>query len=122
MALEPVSSTTTGIAVAAGTITITGSIFGVQYEALLAGFFGGLCYLTYAPSMTKGRITLALVTSSLMAGYFAPILAAGVHHYLPWTQDLAEGPMRIAAAAGIGLMGQSVIPAIVGKLNSWITK
>lgn len=122
MALEPVSSTTTGIALAAGTVTLTGSIFGVQYEALLAGFFGGLCYLTYAPPTTKLKIAGSLATSSLMAGYFAPILAITAKHFLPWLSTVAEAPLRIATAAGIGLLGQSLLPAIIKKLNSVIVK
>lgn len=120
MALEPVSSSTTGIALAAGTITITGSVFGVQYEALLAGFFGGLCYITYSPPTKKIRLAATLVAASLMAGFFAPIIQVGLLNYLPWLKEVNETALRIGVAAWIGLAGQSVLPAILSKLNKKI--
>jgi hypothetical protein len=121
MALEPVSSTTTaGIAIGAGAITITGSIFGVQYDALIAGFFGGLCYLTYIPQTSKLKVASSLLTASLMAGYFTPILSAALAHYFEWLQDISSGAFHIGVAAWIGFAGQSAGPAVIKKLNTWI--
>ncbi len=118
---EPVSTTaTTGIALAAGTLTISGSILGVQYEALLAGFFGGLCYLTYIPPTTKLRVATSLAVSSLMAGFFAPILTVGLLNYLPWLVQAGETTLRIGVAAWVGLAGQSALPAILSKMNKKI--
>lgn len=122
MALEPVSSTTTGIALAAGTITITGSVFGVEYEALLAGFFGGLCYITYTTPTTKIRLAAMLATASLTAGFFAPILTVGLLNYLPWLEKVNEVALRIGVAAWIGLVGQSAMPYILSKLNKKIAE
>lgn len=117
---EPVSSTTTGIALAAGTVTITGSVFGVQYEALLAGFFGGLVYITYSPPTSKMRLAASLVAASLSAGFFAPIVTVGLLNYLPWMEKVAESALRIGVAAWIGLAGQSALPFILSKLNKKI--
>lgn len=117
---EPVASATTGIAIAAGTLTITGSILGVQYEALLAGLFGGLCYLSYSPTVSKLRLSVNLATSSLMAGFFAPILMVGVLNYFPYLSKAGETPLRIAVAAWIGLVSQSAVPFLLKKLNKKI--
>lgn len=117
---EPVSSTTTGIALAAGTLTITGSVFGVQYEALLAGFFGGLCYLTYVPPAGRLRLAASLAAASLMAGFFAPIITVGLLNYFPWLSKAGEITLRIGVAAWVGLVGQSALPAILRKLNKKI--
>lgn len=122
MALEPVSSSTTGIALAAGTITITGSVFGVQYEALLAGFFGGLCYITYTPPASKMRLASMLAAASLTAGFFAPILTVGLLNYVPWLEKVSETALRIGVAAWIGLAGQSALPFILSKMNKKIAE
>lgn len=120
MALDPVSSSTTGIALAAGTVTLTGSIFGVEYEALLAGFFGGLCFITYTPATTKLKLAATLVASSLMAGFFAPIVSVGLLNYFPWLKEVSESALSIGVAAWIGLASQSAVPYLLAKLNKKI--
>lgn len=111
---EPASSTA-GIAIAAGTITLTGSILGVHYDALLAGFFGGLVSLSYLPAMPATRIAGSVATSALVAGFFAPIIGAALANYFPWMSGTGDH-MRIAAAAALGICSQVLIPA----LFSWI--
>lgn len=120
MALDPVSPPASAIAIAAGSITITGSIFGLQYEALLAGFFGGLCFVTYAPPATKGRLAASLLAASLMAGFFAPIILVGLLNYVSWLAQVNETALRIGVAAWIGLAGQSSLPFILSRVNKKI--
>lgn len=108
---EPASSTI-GIAIAAGTITLTGSIFGVQYDALLAGFFGGLVSLSYLPPMTRTRIAGSVAGSSLIAGWFAPVASITAGNYFPYLSGTGEVTVRIAAAAALGLCAQVAIPAL----------
>jgi len=105
---EPASSTA-GVAIAAGTLTLTGTILGVHYDALLAGFFGGLVSLSYLPSMSRGKIAGTVAGSSILAGYFAPVIAAAAQHYLPWLLGVGDY-LRLASAAGFGLTAQVVIP------------
>lgn len=112
---EPASSTAS-IAFAAGTITLTGSILGVHYDALLAGFFGGLVALSYLPAMPPMRIAGTVVAASLMAGFFAPIIAVGAANYFPWLVGTGDS-LRIAMAAGLGIFGQSLIPIALGYLR-----
>lgn len=63
------------IAIAAGTITLSGSAFGVQYDALLAGLAGGLVSLLYLPAMPALKMAGTVAGSGLLAGYFAPVIA-----------------------------------------------
>ena len=115
---EPASSTA-GVTIAAGTITVTGSVLGVQYDMLLAGFFGGLVSLSYLPSMSPWKIAGSVVGSSLLAGFFAPLIAAGAVHYLPWLASVGDFT-RMAAAAALGIGAQVVIPAGLKRLSKWL--
>jgi len=115
---EPAASTA-GIALAAGTITLTGSIVGVQYDALLAGFFGGLVSLSYLPAMSPWKITGSVASSSLLAGYFAPIAAALALNYFPWLHGVGDFT-RLAAAAAIGIGWQGLLPAGLSRLRAMI--
>jgi hypothetical protein len=116
---EPASSSVVGVAIAAGTITFTGSFLGVQYDALLAGFFGGLMAFSYLPPMTRWRIAGTLATSALLAGFFAPVLAAAAVNYLPWLKGLADFT-RLAVAAALGVFAQpllSAVPTIISRVS-----
>jgi hypothetical protein len=111
---EP-ASLTASIALAAGTITLSGSVFGVQYDALLAGFVGGVVSLTYLPSMSALKIAGTLAGSALLAGFFAPVIAAALH-FFPWLQGVGDF-MRLAGGAALGLAAQVLIPACLKRLR-----
>ena len=113
---EPTSSTA-GIALAAGAITLSGSVLGVHYDALLAGFFGGLVSLSYLPAMSIPRTAWSVAAAALLAGLFAPVLSIASANYFTWLAGTG-GQLRIATAAGIGLCAQVAIPA----LFTWIRK
>ena len=113
---EPASSTV-GIAIAAGTITLTGSILGVQYDALLAGLAGGLVSLSYLPPMRGPQIAGSVIGSSLIAGWFAPVASVTAANYFPFLSSAGESGIRIAATAGLGLCAQVIIPAAFAWLR-----
>jgi len=115
---EPASSTA-GVAIAAGTITVSGSIIGVQYDLLLAGFAGGLVSLSYLPAMTRWRIAGSVASSAILAGFVAPVMAAGALHYLPWVASVGDF-MRMVAAFGLGICAQVLIPAALKRLGKWL--
>jgi hypothetical protein len=115
---EPASSTAS-IAIAAGTITLSGSVFGVQYDALLAGFFGGLVSLSYLPPMSALKIASTVAGSALLAGFFAPVIAAAALHYFPWLHSVGDF-MRLAGGAGLGIAAQVLIPAGLKRLRSFV--
>ncbi len=113
---EPASSTV-GIALAAGTITLTGSILGVQYDALFAGFFGGLVSLSYLPAMTLARTAGSVAGSALLGGWFAPLASVAAANQFPSIAGAGEPAIRIAAAATLGLAAQVVIPLALAWLR-----
>lgn len=117
---EPTSSTT-AVALAAGTITVTGTIIGVQYDALLAGFFGGLVSLSFLPPMSLFKTVGSVAGSALLAGFFAPIFAAAAHAYLPWLASVGDFA-RIAAAAALGIGWQALLPTILNSIRAWFAK
>lgn len=113
---EPASSTAAGVAIAAGAITLSGSILGVHYDALLAGFAGGLVWLTFQPSMPAVRIASSMVASSLIAGFFAPLAAVGAVNFFPWLSEVGDS-LRMAAAAGLGIGAQVIVPALLNLIR-----
>ena len=113
---EP-TSTTAGVAIAAGTITLTGSIFGLHYDMLLAGFFGGLVSLSFLPPMPRLRVASTVATASVCAGLFGDATAVAALHYFPYMGGLGAG-MRIAAGAGVGVCLQPIVSAVFRKISS----
>lgn len=111
---EP-SSSTAAIVIATGTITLTGSIFGLQYDALLFGLFGGLISLMFlppdTPTLTTTRSTAGmLIAAAFLGALFSPGAAPGVHALAEWTERINPETIRLAAAATIGLSYQLLIP------------
>lgn len=114
---EPASSTV-GIAIAAGTITLTGSILGLQYGYLMAGLFGGLVALSVATPTTRLRMATSVAISALAAGYSTPVLVVFANEYLAWTGRVARDSFELFCAAGIGVSAQTALPGAL----SWLKK
>jgi hypothetical protein len=79
-------------------MTLTGSIFGMQWDALLIGFFGGLIALQHIGPMTKRTLAGTLFAACVLAGYFSPIVSAAIVEYMAWTSKLPLDVLRRAAA------------------------
>ena len=112
---EPSSATAAGVVVAAGTITLTGSIFGLQYDALLFGFCGGLVSLMFlspdSPTLRTTRATAGMLfAAAFLAALFSPGAAPGLHALAEWTEKIPADTIRLASAGLIGLCFQFVIP------------
>lgn len=115
---EPASSTAI-IAIAAGTITLSGSVFGMQYDALLAGFLGGLVSLSYLSPMSVLKMVGTVSSSALLAGFFAPVIAVAALHYWPWLQSVGDF-VRIAGGAALGIGAQVLVPAGLRRLRALV--
>lgn len=111
------ASSTAGIAIAAGSITLTGSVLGMQYDALLAGLCGGLVALPYLPPMRWRKIAGSVTGSALVAGWFAPLAVAAAANYFSFLGNADPNTLRIAAAAALGLCSQVLIPAAFAWLR-----
>lgn len=112
---EPSSSTAAGIVIATGTITLTGSIFGLQFDALLFGLFGGLVSLMFLPPdtptlTTTGRTAAMLVAAAFLGALFSPAAPPLVYNALEFMKVVNAETIRLAAAASIGLSYQLLIP------------
>jgi len=104
---------------ASDTLALGGSVLGMHYDSLLAGFLGGLVALNYlpAPSLRKGAASV--LAAVLLAGLFAPVAAVGALHYFPWMHGVGD-VMRMVCGAALGLAGPALIPACLRRLGVWI--
>lgn len=106
---EPMSPSVAGAAMAAGAITLTGSIFGMQYDALLFGLFGGLISLMHLPPMGMVRVVSTLFSASLMGAVFGPAGVAAAQANFAWVKAVPAEPARLGSALLIGLFLQALI-------------
>lgn len=106
-------------AFAVGTITITGSFLGLQYDLLLAGLAGGLVALSCMPQVSRPRMLVMLITSALMGGYGGPMLAAWAvqSDMFSWSSKIPDAT-RIFSAFAVGVCSQTVVPLALEQLRS----
>ena len=106
-------------AFAVGTITITWSFLGLQYEMLLAGLAGGLAMLSSLPSVSRPRAVMILITSALMGGYVGPMLHAWAiqSDAFAWSGKYSEAT-RLCSGFLIGASSQTVIPLALGWMRT----
>lgn len=101
-------ATSTTHAVAATAITFGGMTTGLSYEVLLAGFAGSLVALSYLESLGVWRRLWSIVTSTVTAGYAAPIAEGGFRYLFP---DIAAGAGGLIASGFVlGVTAQALIP------------
>lgn len=116
---EPNSSAVAGVAIATGAITLSGSVLGLQADALLFGLFGGLLWLMHeSKPMSKARMAGTLAAAALVAGMGAPIAIAWLLDSFPWVATVPREALRDACAAGVGFAAQWLLPFLMGKLQS----
>ena len=107
--LEPTSGGAAAAAYTVGTITITGSFLGLQYDLLLVGMAGGLVALSFFEQTTRTKMAISVITSALVAGYATPVAYVGVLEFATWTAKTGDA-LRWLCAFGIGLSAQTVVP------------
>lgn len=109
--------TTTTVAVSLGTVTVTGSLLGCQYDALLMGAAGVLFGLRMLPPMRAGVLVASVVSTTVLAAVASPVLAAWVCSLLPSLQTVAEG-VRLTSAMLLGASAQWLLPAALDALKA----
>ena len=112
--------TSVGVSIAAGAITISGSILGLQYEYLMAGMFGGLVALSIAEPTSKWKMATTVASSSVMAGYATPVAVAFAHTYAVWTSAISYESFAIFCSASIGISTHTAIPAVLKWIKSFV--
>lgn len=113
---EPSSTTASGIAIATGVVGLTGSIVGLQFDALLFGLFGGLISLMHMPPESGLKMAGTLATAALLGAVcsqFAPLIVhnlGSMHAALAWTKSIPADPVRLGASLAVGIVAQVAIP------------
>ncbi len=104
--------TDTGSAGIAGlTLTLTGTVLGLHFDAMLAGFAGALIAQTYVPSaVSRVRAFLQLVAAGGISGYFSPLGVAVASKLAPW--PLPADAMQLAIGAGLGIIAPIFVPLL----------
>lgn len=105
-----------GSVLALGTVTLTGTILGLHYDALAIGFFSALVALLHMPTPRGDRSLLRVFSlvagASFLAGVFAPTAGLAMRNYFPWSAALGDDMLRITAAALIGASVHMAIPLV----------
>lgn len=115
---EPASGTVGSVALATGSITLTGAIFGLNYDALLCGLFGGLISLMHLEMQSKYQTFVSLAAASVSGAMFSPVAVAAGLNYADWLAKVSPENLRMAAAGAIGVFGQPLIPVVLRLLKS----
>jgi len=82
-----------------------GSILGVKFATLVAGFAGGVVSLSFVRGLTKQQALLSVFTGAVTAGYLTPV----VHKYL--TLNTLE--LQNVAAFVVGLTAMNIVPGLL---------
>ena len=102
---------TTTAALSVGTVTLVGSIFGMQYSLLLIGLFGGLLRLGQANITSRKAAFTSVTLSSMLAGAVAPVAGSMTANFFGLANPIEE--LRICAAFLLGYGWQTITPVLV---------
>ncbi len=108
---EP-ASTTTGIAISAGAVTITGSLFGLGYESLIFGLIGSSLLVMHLPAASLGRTVIMVILGSLLAAGFAPSAVAAAISNWEWAKAMDATALRMGCALALGIAIPAIVPII----------
>lgn len=100
------------MAVSASSIALSGSIFGMQYEALIAALAGSLFALAFSTvRLERWRLIIWMITGTMIAAYGAPILESIALSTYPHLQPVAAEIQGFCAAT-LGFSMKVILPAI----------
>ena len=109
---EPAAAAASVVAGAAGlTLTLSGSIFGLHFDAMFAGFAAALIAQTFVPSgASRVRAFLQLLAAGGISGFFSPIGVAVVSKVAPW--PLPGDALQLAMGAALGIIAPIFVPLL----------
>ena len=107
---EPIAAT--AAAGAAGlTLTITGSVMGLHFDAMFAGFAGALIAQSFVPSqVTRVRAFLQLLGAGGISGYFSPVGVLVAQKLAPMA--LPTDVTQLAVGAALGIVAPVLVPLL----------
>lgn len=106
---EPATSTAAALSV--GTVTLVGSIFGMHYDLLLIGLFGGLLRLGQVKSISRKAAFTSITLSAMLAGAVSPVAGSMTASFFGLANPMEE--LRICAAFLLGYGWQTITPVLV---------
>jgi ABC-type multidrug transport system permease subunit len=108
-------TTATVAALSGVTVTVAGSIFGMQYSLLLIGLFAGLLRLGQVSATSRAAAFSSVTLSAMLAGAVAPVAGSMTASFF----NLANTPeeLRICAAFLLGYGWQSITPVLVDLIK-----
>lgn len=109
--------TSTAAAWLAG-MTAAGAVLGLQPDTLLPGMLGGLVALSFAQPTSRARMAISVITSTIIAAYSAPVVAAVAMSWHEGMTTAGEGAVRALTACAIGVLTQHLVPAMQGIVSS----
>lgn len=99
-------------------ITLTGSILGMQYDALTIGLLGGLSALMHLPPIESHLSKFwSVAASAIMGALLSPLATVAAVNMMPWLNGLGNAPVRLASAFMIGLIAQAGVPILFGVIK-----
>ncbi|MEH3087731.1 MAG: hypothetical protein PGN26_14625 [Xylophilus ampelinus] len=114
---EPATTAVASTALAVGALTVTGSLFGMSFDLLMPGLFGGLVALSFADQVGRWRMAISVATSTILAAYFAPAAVVLAVDWLPVLAKMPAAELRALAACAIGLASQTLVPTGLALLK-----
>jgi hypothetical protein len=124
------STATTAAEASAGlTLTVTGSLMGLQFDVMMLGFFGALVAQTFVndppiesltPLRRYVRVFAQLLAAGLLAGLLTPVAESILAGMLPG--HVGAPALHLATAGAIGMVAPVVVPLLRKLLNKLAEK
>lgn len=113
-------SLATTVALSSSAVTIAGVATGLSYDVLMAGFAGALCSISALGPLSPWSRLWTIFTSTLFAGYSAPVAIALIETLIRKFVDIPSEPvvLRLFTAYVCGVVAQIVIPL----MQEWVRK
>lgn len=120
---DPATQAALESAAAAGVLlAITGTVFGMDAQSIMAGFVGALVAATFVPQRVDPSVpawrrylmaVLQLVGAALLAGLLAPLAEPFVARAIPG--EVAARSVHVGVAGLIGIAAPVIVPLIRRK-------
>lgn len=119
--MEPSLGSAAGVTFVIGTVSVVGTLFGMHYDSLLFGLFGGLIFLMNSPRTSRIAALSSIIASVLLAGIMAPIMSAVLLSWYEVLASVGEDSIRRASALAIGAGWHASLPTAFAFVKSKIS-